>query len=234
MTWQNRRKGRSKKGGKLGKSHASKPDVEKKACTCKDAPMAHYHSRKSVPIEAYTLNPCDAVRPYDAPSDVRCALNIEHMGQHLGYGPHGEPYLWTQGPGRCPSTPPPTKFSAQQCDQLEGHAGEHWFDDGMTKYEWSVDHMTWCGLDTDHTGNCWPADPDPGVKEPGPHWSDRILEENGYDVWDDAETGADTVPCGESLSETTQEGTEALKRQALTDTVREAIVALSTLLEEIA
>jgi hypothetical protein len=46
--------------------------------------------------------------------------------------------------------------------------------------------------------------------------------------------GADTVPCGESLSETTQEGTEALKRQALTDTVREAIVALSTLLEEIA
>jgi hypothetical protein len=163
MTWQNRQRGKSKKGGKLKK----------------------HGDGKVLPVL------CGIIRPYDCPSDMRCSLKLNHTGQHLGYGPHGEPCLWTQGPGRCPSTPPPTKWSAQQCDQLAGHVGAHWFHDGMTKNEWSVDHMDWCGMDTDHSGNCAPRMDDDGTRpeKPPVDTDGRGNEIRHADVWDD-----ETVP----------------------------------------
>ena len=65
---------------------------------------------------------------------------------------------------RCTSTPPPFKYSTQQCDGQAGHKDEHWFHDGFTRYVWTYEHMVWCGLDKDHEGMCHPAHPDPGEK----------------------------------------------------------------------
>jgi hypothetical protein len=55
---------------------------------------------------------------------------------------------------RCPHTPPPMKYAAQQCDREDGHRGEHWFDDGMTRNPWVAEHMGWCELDVNHTNGC--------------------------------------------------------------------------------
>jgi hypothetical protein len=68
---------------------------------------------------------------------------------------------------RCPEIRPyPVALDPDwQCDQAEGHEGEHWFDDGMTKNTWSTGTVravchapdssgTWrCDLDLDHEGN---------------------------------------------------------------------------------
>ncbi len=78
---------------------------------------------------------------------------------------------------RCTSTPPPTNHQVQQCDDLEGHVGPHWFNDGMTTNRWSMDHMQWCGLDTDHNGICLPPRPDDGTRpEPGPCGHERPFD----------------------------------------------------------
>lgn len=133
MIWSLGRKRKSV--GKISEANASKRPVPR----CGILPSAR--------LQARGISACVLERGHE-----------DSCPSHTGRGLLGDGYVFAT-PRRCPSTPPPTKWKEQQCDQDEGHEGDHYFSDGFFTFHWSSEHMTWCGAGPDHIGHCWPADP---------------------------------------------------------------------------